>query len=114
MEKLSTYKPVVTVRVKKNKVFFGPGVYMLLKQLENSPSMKSAAEACKISYSKSWRILNNAKRELGYDLIKRSQGGKNGGACVLSDEGKRWIEQYEQVVKSIEEYSKQLFSEVFG
>ena len=114
MEIENNYKPVITVRVRKNKVFFGPGVYMLLKELENSSNMKSAAEACKISYSKSWRILNNAKYELGYDLIIRSKGGKNGGACAISDEGKRWIEQYEKILKSIDEYSQQLFSEVFG
>lgn len=107
------YSPIVTVRVKKDKVFFGPGVYMILKELTNTSNMKEACSICGISYSKAWKIMNNAKKELGYDLITRNQGGKHGGACYVTEKGLLWMLQYEKVSNDIERYAQKVFIDTF-
>ena len=39
-------------------------------------SMKDACGEMGMSYSKGWKIINRAEKELGYELLERRHGGK--------------------------------------
>ena len=95
------YRPVITVRMAGDNVFFGPGVAMLLKELISTGTMKDACRISKLSYSKAWKILNTAEKELGFPLVQRLHGGKNGGGAVLTDAALALLDAYTHYVSAL-------------
>ncbi|MEG0720653.1 MAG: LysR family transcriptional regulator [Lachnospiraceae bacterium] len=107
------FDPVITVRIAKEKVFFGPGVMLILKALKETGSVKEASRLSGISYSKAWKIINMAEEQLGYAIVERQQGGKCGGGCVVTNKGKLLMKQYRVAEKQIQTYAKQVFREIW-
>ena len=70
-----------------------------------------------MSYTKAWKILNRAEKEMGFALITRMNGGRNGGSSVLTDEGKKAIIGFRIMEEKLSEESVRLLEEygdVFG
>ena len=91
----------VTARVKltlhTGERFFGPGICELLEGIRETGSIQAAAAGMEMSYSKAWRILNRAEREMGVHLIDRQSGGKRGGSSTLTEAGERAIRDYREM-----------------
>ena len=62
-------------------------------------SMKDACGEMGMSYSKGWKIINRAEKELGYELLERRHGGKSGGKCTVTEKGKSLMKRYRQMGK---------------
>lgn len=75
--------------------FFGEGPARLLRGVEKQGSLRSAAMAMEMAYTKALKLVKQAEAALGYPLITRTTGGKDGGGSVLTPEGRRWLFQYE-------------------
>ena len=75
--------------------FFGEGPCRLLRCVEKTGSLRSAAMEMEMAYSKASKILKQAEKSLGFPLTTRNAGGKDGGGSRLTSEGKRWLRQYE-------------------
>ena len=75
--------------------FFGEGPLRLLRSVEKTGSLRSAAMEMEMAYSKASKLLKQAEGNLGFSLTTRSAGGRDGGGSVLTPEGKRWLQQYE-------------------
>ena len=75
--------------------FFGEGPCRLLRCVEKTGSLRAAALEMEMAYSKASKILKQAEKSLGFQLTRRSAGGKDGGGSVLTPEGKQWLRQYE-------------------
>ena len=68
--------------------------YKLLQLIQVKGSLKAAADAMKISYRKAWGDLKKAEKLLGYELIIRHRGGKDGGKSQLTDKAVKLLEAY--------------------
>lgn len=79
----------------QNEKFFGEGPYRLLRMVEKTGSLHSAAQEMDMAYTKAMKLLKNAERNLGFALTMRAIGGKNGGGSRLTAEGQAWLERYE-------------------
>lgn len=75
--------------------FFGEGPQRLLRCVERTGSLRSAAMEMEMAYSKAIRLLKQAEHNLGFPLTTRSAGGKDGGGSRLTPEGARFLGQYE-------------------
>lgn len=75
--------------------FFGEGPLRLLRSVEKTGSLRSAALEMEMAYSKAIKLLKQAENNLGFPLTTRSAGGKDGGGSRLTPEGKQWLRQYE-------------------
>ena len=88
----------VTARVRltlhTGERFFGPGVCELLERIRETGSIQAAAAEMEMSYTKAWRILNRAEREMGVQLITRVSGGKKGGSSTLTEAGERAVRDF--------------------
>ena len=59
--------------------FFGEGPARLLRGVEKQGSLRSAAMAMEMAYTKALKLVKQAEVALGYPLITRTTGGKDGG-----------------------------------
>lgn len=75
--------------------FFGEGPARLLRGVEALGSVRSAAAEMGMAYTKALKLIRQAEAALGYSLIARTAGGKDGGGSILTPEGKAWLRQFE-------------------
>jgi molybdate transport system regulatory protein len=67
----------------------------LLIAIRKLGSLRAAADHLKISYRKAWGDLRSTEALLGFRLIDKHRGGKDGGATQLTEEGIRMVNAYE-------------------
>ena len=105
----------VTARVKltlhAGERFFGPGVCELLERIRETGSIQAAAAGMEMSYTKAWRILNRAEREMGVQLITRMCGGKKGGSSTLTEAGARAVRDFREMEGRLSEAANGLLKE---
>ncbi|MBQ7824857.1 MAG: LysR family transcriptional regulator [Clostridia bacterium] len=75
--------------------FFGEGPCRLLRAVEKTGSLRSAAASMDMAYTKALKLMKNAEAALGFPLTMRATGGKDGGGSILTPEGKEWLARYE-------------------
>lgn len=73
---------------------FGPGVATLLQLVERYGSINAACSKMNMAYSKAWKILKTAEKDLGFTLLRRTTGGKGGGSSELTPEGRDLLYRY--------------------
>lgn len=106
-------RPQIKVRLAKHRPFFGPGTVTLLKQIDRIGSVREACEKTGISYSKGWNMIRQAEEELGYRIVERQPGGKNGGMAYVTERGKRLLELFEQYEAQMETAAKEIYHKIF-
>lgn len=109
----SLMRPQVKVRLVNRKPFFGPGTVTLLKQIDRLGSVKEACGKTGMSYSKGWKIIHAAEEELGYQIVGRQPGGKNGGGAYLTEKGSRLLRLFETYEQQVEEAAYQIYDHIF-
>ncbi len=106
-------RPQVKVRLVKKKPFFGPGIVTLLKQVDSLGSVKEACLRTNISYSKGWKMIHSAEEELGYEVVGRQPGGRNGGRAFLTEKGKKLLQMFEEYEEQVEKAAYEIYSQIF-
>ena len=93
--------------------FFGEGPCRLLRCVEKTGSLRAAAMEMEMAYSKASKILKQSEANLGFPLTTRVAGGKDGGGSILTNEGKRWLQQYEAYRNACVEANRELYRQFF-
>lgn len=93
--------------------FFGEGPARLLQGVEKTGSLRAAAMEMGMAYTKALKLIKNAEEALGFPLIIRMTGGKDGGGSRLTGEGKEWLERYEQYRDACIQSNSRLYLEFF-
>lgn len=93
---------------------FGPGVACLLRNIQQSGSIRKAAQSMGMAYSKAWNILNRSEEMLGFPLLVRTAGGKTGGGARLTPEGTAYLEQYETFCAKVNAFAQNTYLEMFA
>lgn len=77
---------------------FGPGVYSLLRKIDELGTLKEAAESLGMSYRYAWGLLKKAENKLGRGFLKTHKGGRaGGGGAELTQLGRRFLEEYSMI-----------------
>ena len=97
----------------KNEKFFGEGPARLLRGIAETGSLRSAAMSMDMAYTKALKLIRNAENALGFALIRRATGGKDGGGSCLTEEGKEWLERYEAYRDACKKANSALYLEFF-
>lgn len=93
--------------------FFGEGPARLLRNVEKTGSLRGAAMEMEMAYTKALKLIRNAETALGYPLITRSAGGRDGGGSTLTDAGKEWLQRYEAYRDACVQANSELFGSFF-
>lgn len=75
----------------------------LLICIKDLGSLRAAAQQSGISYRKAWGDLKATEKHLGFALIDKHRGGKDGGSTILTEEGIRLIEAYQDFKRDFQE-----------
>lgn len=97
----------------KEEDFFGPGVYELLKAIDETGSIQAAAARMQMSYTKGWKMINKAEKEMGFLFLNRLTGGKHGGSSQITEEGRIFMERYHAMEEDMKRISRQFFDTYF-
>ncbi len=92
---------------------FGRGRQFLLEAIDKHGSINQAAKEINISYRKAWGYIKALVERLGFKLIERQTGGKNGGGATLTDQARVFLKKYEAMEKGIKELVDERFKKVF-
>ena len=103
----------VTLTTEDGERFYGPGVQELLTGIREYGSVKEACAAMNLSYSKGRRILRHAEAALGYQLVRRQQGGATGGSAMLTQQAEDFIQHYRSLADAIDDYAAGLMRTEF-
>lgn len=93
---------------------FGKGRRYLLEAIEQYGSINSAAKEINISYRKAWGYIKAMEERLGFRLIERQTGGRNGGGATLTSEARTFLKKYAALEKGMQELVDRRFSEIFN
>ena len=106
------FRPVLSVRIFGSSKCFGPGIAELLKRVQEHHSLRAAAIAMGMAYSKAWTVIKTAEKELGFELLVSTTGGKHGGGARLSDKAEATLAAYEEYRTKVQAYAQQEFSKL--
>lgn len=84
----------ISLTSKDNFEVFDEERFTLLKQINDHGSLSAAAEAMVISYRKAWGLIHEAEESVGFMLVEKQRGGKEGGRSELTVEGKKLLGAY--------------------
>lgn len=79
--------------------FMGIGVLWLLQKVDELKSLRAAANALGISYSKAFRMVENLEDSLGMKVLERRKGGSERGGATVTDFGRAFIALYDDFQK---------------
>ena len=93
----------------EDQLRFGPGVAALLEEVREKRSLRAAAGAMGMAYSKAWRIVRSAEEALGYKLLRSTVGGRNGGGAALTPEAEALLGAYQALREEVSAYAEERF-----
>ncbi len=84
---------------KNGEPVFGMGRFLLLEEIGSSGSISAAAKKLGYSYKKAWSFINLMEKRFGFELVDKKIGGRYGGGSVLTEEAKKIMNMYEELLK---------------
>jgi molybdate transport system regulatory protein len=75
----------------------GPGKVAVLEEIARSGSISAAGRALRMSYRRTWELVEDMNNGLGTPVVETAAGGSGGGGTVLTPAGKAIIERYRAI-----------------
>jgi molybdate transport system regulatory protein len=75
----------------------GPGKVAVLEEIARSGSISAAGRALRMSYRRTWELVEELNRSFGSPVVETAAGGSGGGGAVLTRAGKVLIERYRAI-----------------
>ena len=86
---------------------FGPGVYSILRKVEETGTLKDAAASLNMSYRFAWGLVKRAEAKLGRPLMAAHKGGRaGGGGTQLTELGMQFMEDFSKIERLISRISE--------
>ncbi len=109
----SLLSPSVKVSIDKENVILNSRLNLLLFLISDMGSIRQAAIHMGLSYQKAWEMINTLEKELGYKVMERRRGGKDGGKTSLTEKGKKLMYAFQSYEEELHVWSEKRFKEIF-
>ena len=106
--------PQIQLTLERDEGFFGPSVAQFLSLIDHTGSMQTACRQMHMSYTKGWKILKAAEKQLGYPLLITQSGGAEGGSSLLTPKAKDFLVRFLGMEKELREDAKKLYQKYFS
>ena len=101
--------PQIQLTLERDEGFFGPSVAQFLSLIDHTGSMQTACRQMHMSYTKGWKILKAAEKQLGYPLLITQSGGAEGGSSLLTPKAKDFLVRFLGMEKELREDAQKLY-----
>ena len=95
----------------KHDGLLGDGKCRLLKTISKTNSLKKAIKLHSLTYRKTWDNLQKIEESLGFQLIDRHRGGKDGGKSMLTPQGQAILDAFENFHRKHDQWITQALDE---
>lgn len=109
----SLLTPTVKLSIDKETVFLNSRLKLLLFLIADLQSVRQACLHMGLSYQKAWDMLNRLEQEVGYAVVTRQHGGRNGGKTCLTDRGQQLMLAFQQYEDELHAFARQRFDVLF-
>src|SRR5271167_1309259 len=75
----------------------GPGKIAVLEEIARSGSISAAGRALRMSYRRTWELVEDLNSGLGAPVVETAAGGSGGGGTGWTPAGKAVIERYRAI-----------------
>ncbi|MCD4730715.1 MAG: LysR family transcriptional regulator [Bacteroidales bacterium] len=89
----------------------GDGKWKILKAIEEHGSLKAATDSLGITYRRTWGDLKKIETELGFQLLEKNRGGKDGGKTYLTAQGKLLVDAFDEFHEKVDLIMDEAFQE---
>ena len=89
----------------------GDGKWKILKAIKEHGSLKAATEALGITYRRTWGDLKGIEQKLGFSILEKTRGGKEGGATHLTPEGDLLVSAFDAFHSKVDVVMEEAFME---
>ncbi|MBP6978873.1 MAG: LysR family transcriptional regulator [Bacteroidales bacterium] len=96
------------------KGILGDGKWQILKAIKQEGSLMAACAKLGIAYRKTWDDLKKIEQMLGFKIIQKTRGGKEGGNTILSDEGIRLVEAFDHFHSNLDGLIQEKFRDMLS
>ena len=93
--------------------FFGEGPCRLLHRIEETGSLRAAAQAMGLSYSKALRMVKRAHKESALALTRQTTGRRGGGRTPPPASARNFMERYEAYRDACVQTDRELYYKFF-
>jgi molybdate transport system regulatory protein len=69
----------------------------VLEEIARSGSISAAGRALKMSYRRTWELVEELNRTLGTPVVETAAGGSGGGGTVLTKAGRAVVNSYRAI-----------------
>ena len=83
-------------------VRIGPGKIAVLEEIARSGSISAAGRALRMSYRRTWELVEDLNRGLGTPVVTTAAGGSGGGGTSLTQAGTAIVERYRAIESAAE------------
>lgn len=109
----SLLTPTVRISIDKENMFLNSRLKLLLFLIADLRSVRQACLHMGLSYQKAWDMLNRLEHELGYAVVTRRHGGKNGGKTDLTEKGLELMYAFQRYEDEVRGFAQQRFDALF-
>jgi molybdate transport system regulatory protein len=75
----------------------GPGKIAVLEEIARSGSISAAGRMLKISYRRTWELVEELNATLGSPVVTTAAGGSGGGGARLTELGEAVVSRYRAI-----------------
>ncbi|MCD4698726.1 MAG: LysR family transcriptional regulator [Bacteroidales bacterium] len=94
------------------KGIMGDGKWKILKAIDEHGSLKSATRALGLTYRRTWGDLKEIEEALGFVLLEKSRGGRDGGKTKLTPEGEKLVEAFDTFHQEVDSLVEEAFEKL--
>jgi molybdate transport system regulatory protein len=87
------------------KVIINDEGLSLLNEVRKEQSIVAASKNMGISYRKAWGLLRETEKLIGFQLVGKHRGGKDGGKTYLTPDGNDLVDAYDLLLTELEKSS---------
>ena len=99
--------------IKKNDKLFVDQVRIdLLLLIHETGSLQAASRKLEISYQHAWNIIKEMNSLSDTPLVVKQRGGVNGGGTSLTPSALRVIDEYQQINKQAQAFTRKINAEI--
>ncbi|MEO1553011.1 MAG: LysR family transcriptional regulator [Pseudomonadota bacterium] len=80
-----------------NGMRFGPGKAALLRQLQQTGSIRAAATDLQMSYPRALKLIEQMNHTFARPLVETTHGGAGGGGARVTQSGLSVLELYDEI-----------------